>query len=173
MKCSIGYSETKVMITYEDLQQEAKNAADRNFEYIEVLRKHVRHFIDLYWQSLNVPGAPTFQDWNGNEERIITLGNVENGKFVKKYLHEFQVNDKFELPVIVKTIIKTDAIQSPWVTVPLVVKEEGGKVQFVIGGSDDATTCNIPAGDDIQVYSEAAELMKSIIVKMIKRTAPQ
>lgn len=172
MKCSIGYSETKVMITYEDLQREANEAADKKFEYIESLRGYVRGFFEKYLNSLAISGSPSFQDWNGNEEQIVAIGDLENGRFIQKHLSEFKVNDNFELEVFVKTTIKTNSMQSIWVAVPMVIKDIDGKVTFEIGSGDDAATCHIPSGHTLDVYNEPADLMKAIIVKMIKRTAP-
>lgn len=173
MKCSIGYSETKVMITYEDLQREAKDSAEKKFEYVERLRRYMGYFLEKYMQSLGISGNPTFVNWNGDEESIVTLGDVENGRFVRKGLHEFKVNDEFELLTIVKTVIKTDAMQSPWITVPVGIREKDGVVRLEVGDGDDSARCLIPAGNTLDVYSEAADLMKAIIIKMIRRTAPQ
>ncbi|HIH5555738.1 TPA: hypothetical protein ACYR7K_003137 [Morganella morganii] len=173
MKCSIGYSETKAMITYEDLQQEAKNAADKNFEYIKSLRQYFQLFFEKYLNSLEISSSSKFQDSNGNEEQIVTIGNVEDGRFVKRHLGEFKVNDNFELPIFVKTIIKVDSMQSTWAVVSVVIKESGGKVTFLIGNGEDATVCCIPSGHTLEVYGEAVDLLKEIIIKMVKRTAPQ
>lgn len=148
-------------------------ASDKKFEYVERLRRYAGHFLEKYMQSLGISGNPTFVNWNGEEESIVTIGDVEKGRFVLKGLHEFKVNDRFELSMIVKTVIKTDAMQSPWITIPVDIREDGGIVVFEIGDGDDEARCLIPAGNTLDVYSEAADLMKAIIIKMIRRTAPQ
>lgn len=168
----IGYSESRLMITYEELQIEAKEAANKRFEYLELLRRHANGFIEHYIQSLGVAGNPTFSGWDGKTEKIVSVGDVDNGKFVEKYLHEFGLKENFEIKFLLKTTINTSSPQNQWVIVPVVISSIKGKTLFVIGSGDTAKSCNIPEGNTLAIYKEAAEALKVLLIDIIKSTAP-
>ncbi|KLU14265.1 MULTISPECIES: hypothetical protein [Xenorhabdus] len=172
MSVLLGYSETKTMITYEDLQKTAEEANEKRFTHAEMLRQSIRNFIEHYRHSLAI-ADPMFRGHNGQQEKIVTLGINDNGVFREKYLHELKLSDDFSLSFHIRTIITTKDPQSTWVTSPITVSRQSEVVTFAFTDDTETISCRIPQGNLLSVYDEAVDTLKLLILNLIKQMAPE
>ncbi|HGJ5884362.1 hypothetical protein [Arsenophonus sp.] len=172
MRFLIGYSEHTSMITYEDIKKAAIELERKKEDCLYKCGKIIENFIEAYERSLAISGSPTFINASGNDERIVTLGVIEQNNFREISVNSLSFSEDFKIPFYIKTIVNCSSLHAPWVAIKCFVfrEEDQSLIEIVSIEEKSSKVCRIANSHTLDVYNDACKALKAIVLNAIKST---
>ncbi|HGJ5881658.1 MAG TPA: hypothetical protein ACHBZ9_22140, partial [Arsenophonus nasoniae] len=99
----------------------------------------------------------------GNDERIVTLGVIEQNNFREISVNSLSFSEDFKIHFYIKTIVNCSSVHAPWVAIKCFVFRKDGKnfIKIVSIEEKSAKVCRIPDSHTLDVYNDVCEALKA------------
>ncbi|WP_147299034.1 hypothetical protein [Xenorhabdus cabanillasii] len=150
-------------ITYEDIKKQRTNLESKYRLRKAELQKYGHKLVHEYRDSLSLPNM-VWRDSKGDEYSYISIGIVdEKGKFHKKPLESFTLNENYELKFkIATTVDDTPLTGGDLHAVSISMWVEDGNIHVDVGNGQKECIISSPAEDN--AFIEACSAIKQLLM---------